>query len=248
MDAVNTNVRSMPLIMDIGMHEGEDTFFYLRKGFRVVAVEANPLLVSKVQTKLASYISTGQLTIEPIAIGPKDGEITFYVNLDNDQWSSLKREWGTRDGTRYQEISVPCRQPQYLFQKYGMPYYLKVDIEGNDIDVVRALHDFRERPRYISIEENQAYYFAELWSVGCRSFKLVDQRNLHKLKCPNPPLEGLYVDATFGSCSSGPFGEETPGEWLNFDLALETYFTTVRSPTKGYLAGYSWFDIHGRFE
>jgi len=28
------------LIIDVGMHKGYDTEFYLRKGFRVVAVEA----------------------------------------------------------------------------------------------------------------------------------------------------------------------------------------------------------------
>jgi hypothetical protein len=30
------------LIYDLGMHRGGDTQFYLEKGFRVVAVEANP--------------------------------------------------------------------------------------------------------------------------------------------------------------------------------------------------------------
>ncbi|MEN9234871.1 MAG: FkbM family methyltransferase [Gloeomargarita sp. GMQP_bins_25] len=247
-DQGEQDVSALPLIMDIGMHEGKDTLFYLRKGFRVVAVEANPQFVKNVQSKLTDYIAKGQLIIENLAIGDREGEVTFYVNLDNDQWSSLKREWGTRQGTRYQEIRVFCKRPQYLFEKYGMPYYLKVDIEGSDIEVVRALHDFSERPRYISIEENQAYYFAELWAVGCRSFKLVNQSHLYKVKCPTPPLEGLYVDATFDSASSGPFGEEAPGEWMSFEVALETYFTTVRSPTKGYLAGNSWFDIHGRFE
>jgi hypothetical protein len=32
------------LIYDFGMHDGADTDYYLRKGFRVVAVEADPLL------------------------------------------------------------------------------------------------------------------------------------------------------------------------------------------------------------
>ena len=34
------------LIMDVGMHRGEDAEFYLKKGFRVVGVEANPELVA----------------------------------------------------------------------------------------------------------------------------------------------------------------------------------------------------------
>ena len=33
---------SVQTIFDLGFHEGGDTDFYLRKGFRVVAVEAYP--------------------------------------------------------------------------------------------------------------------------------------------------------------------------------------------------------------
>ena len=33
------------LIYDVGMHDGDDTAYYLDKGFQVVAVEANPVLV-----------------------------------------------------------------------------------------------------------------------------------------------------------------------------------------------------------
>ena len=33
------------LIYDVGAHKGENSDFYLRLGFRVVAVEANPMLV-----------------------------------------------------------------------------------------------------------------------------------------------------------------------------------------------------------
>jgi hypothetical protein len=32
------------LICDVGFHRGEDTAFYLKKGFRVVAFEAHPRL------------------------------------------------------------------------------------------------------------------------------------------------------------------------------------------------------------
>jgi hypothetical protein len=38
------------LIYDVGMHTGQDTEFYLAKGFNVIAIEANPLLMQKAQT------------------------------------------------------------------------------------------------------------------------------------------------------------------------------------------------------
>ena len=101
-----------PLIMDIGMNDGLDSSFYLSKGFRVVAVEANPILIEKVGKELADYVASGQLIIEPVGLGTQDGEFTFYLNQDNDQWSSFDRVWGTRNGTRYEEIPVACVRPQ----------------------------------------------------------------------------------------------------------------------------------------
>ena len=35
------------LIYDVGMHNGSDTAYYLHKGFRVLAIEANPVLAKQ---------------------------------------------------------------------------------------------------------------------------------------------------------------------------------------------------------
>ena len=75
---MNTKIDDLPLIMDIGMNNGRDSLFYLRKGFRVVAVEANPILVKNAQQQLADYIASGQLIIEPLGLG-LEGQCTFYV-------------------------------------------------------------------------------------------------------------------------------------------------------------------------
>lgn len=76
----------------------------------------------------------------------------------------------------------------------------------------------------------------------------MDQGKLIDVKCPNPPLEGSYVNVSFDGTTSGPFGDEAPGDWMTLDFALEKYLTEIRSPTRGWLAGNSWFDIHGRIE
>jgi hypothetical protein len=49
MNALPTN----DLIFDLGMHNAADTKFYLDKGFRVVALEANPALAGAAQSWLA---------------------------------------------------------------------------------------------------------------------------------------------------------------------------------------------------
>lgn len=242
-------VESMQLIMDIGMHAGADTGYYLEKGFRVVGVEANSVLVEEARRAFAPYLASGQLVIEPAGVRATAARLPFYINLQNDHWSSFDKEWGARRNSPYRTVEVECITPQTLIERYGMPYYLKIDIEGSDIDVVRGLHDFRDRPRYVSIEENNESYFQELWHVGCRAFKIVDQTKHIDIRCPNPALEGRYVDASFDDVMTGPFGEEAPGEWLSLEDALETYRREVRSPTDEWMAHeHSWFDIHGRFD
>ena len=42
---MNSNLKE--LIFDIGMYDGSDTRYYLNEGFRVLAIEENPVLVKR---------------------------------------------------------------------------------------------------------------------------------------------------------------------------------------------------------
>ncbi len=35
------------VVFDIGMHTGQDTNYYLRSGYKVIAAEANPILAAE---------------------------------------------------------------------------------------------------------------------------------------------------------------------------------------------------------
>lgn len=45
------------LIFDIGMYKGEDTDFYLKRGFRVIAFEANPDMIALLRATFRSFSS-----------------------------------------------------------------------------------------------------------------------------------------------------------------------------------------------
>src|SRR5436189_916375 len=82
-------MRRQDLIMDIGAHAGDDTRFYLDKGFAVVAVEANPVLVVELKERFSEDIEKGFLTIEPFAIGSRDESMRFFVHRRQTLFSSL---------------------------------------------------------------------------------------------------------------------------------------------------------------
>jgi len=48
------------LIYDVGMHKGEDTDFYLKKGFDVVGIEADPTLVVGLRERFAKELDSGR--------------------------------------------------------------------------------------------------------------------------------------------------------------------------------------------
>ena len=220
------------LIYDIGMHTGKDTAFYLKKGFRVVAIEANAELVRDVSERFSSEIRAGRLVIYNVAITESEGPVTFYVNDQKDDWGTLSRDFVARNetlGTTHHAVEVAGVPLQKVLRERGIPYYAKVDIEGADLLCLKAFLDFDAKPRFLSFESSLIDYdsaFTELalvWLLGYRGFKIVNQALNERVKCPNPPLEGVYVDQAFDGHMSGPFGEEAPGAWQGIEATLKRY-------------------------
>jgi FkbM family methyltransferase len=220
------------LIIDVGMHIGRDTEFYLKKGFNVIAIEANPILVNQAYSLFKEEILNNRLIIFDIAIAEYDGEIDFYVNNTHDDWGTTSKEFAMRNerfSTVNSLIKVKCTPFQKILKQIEMPYYIKIDIEGADILCLKALMEFEERPKYISIEAGLTSFeetFSELsllWNLGYRKFKIVNQAINAGIQCINPSLEGNFVDYQFDGTCSGPFGEEAPGKWMSIEETFIKY-------------------------
>lgn len=214
------------------MHAGEDSEFYLRKGYRVVAVEANPRLCELAERRLHEHVASGRLTIVNRAIAASEGRMPLYVDAlfpDYGTNDRLRAERNLPRGAALEVVQVDAVPFSELLQVYGIPYYLKVDIEGADLLCVAGLASSPARPRFISIESSQTSFdelfeqLASLWALGYRRYKIVPQHTVAKQRCPVPAREGLYVDHRFGEFSSGLFGEELPGRWLDVEAALSRY-------------------------
>jgi FkbM family methyltransferase len=231
------------LIFDLGMHNGTDTEFYLKKGFRVVGVEANPLLADAAKLRFAPEITKRILSIENFGVHIVDSVLTFYINEEVDEWSSFEKHLGARQNTRFKAVEIPCRRLDYFIGKYGMPYYLKIDIEGVDSTVTRELTRWATRPMYVSVEDGGIDSLIALYETGVRRFKFINQIAIRDYVLPVPALEGHTVEHRFAVGSSGPFGGELPGEWLPPDQAFQFYGEHVRPPGQPPIDG--WWDIHG---
>jgi FkbM family methyltransferase len=228
----------MSLILDVGMNDGADTAFYLAKGFRVVAVEADPTLVNQARQRFARELRDGSLTIVDKAIGQTKGTVQFYVHRYKNDWSTTNPAvWPASD---VDPIEVESVTFDSVLRQYGVPYYLKIDIEGADIHVISSLSCATDLPTYVSAEAQTPDIVDKLYDLGYRDFKLVDQAPTARTPLPWIPKEGRYVDLTFGWYHSGPFGEETPGPWQRREEVFRKFHQTMSSPAP------SWYDFHAK--
>src|SRR5262249_47574747 len=138
------------LIYDVGMNNGDDTAYYLYKGYRVVAVEVDPALVAQARNRFASEIRRGQLELVSVAIGPRRETAPFWICEGRSEWNSFDRQIASREGGSCHAVEVEGRPFRDPLAQYGVPSYLKIGIEGHDHYCVDDL-DPGDLPTYVSL-------------------------------------------------------------------------------------------------
>jgi FkbM family methyltransferase len=199
------------VVMDVGMHDGGDTARFLADGFKVVAIEANPHLVQDATARFASEIRSGQLVILGAAIGTQRGTASFGICETDSIWSTFDPEMIERNqqaGATYRFIEVETIPFGDVLGRFGIPHYLKIDIEGYDMLCVQALHAYPVKPAYISLESSVSINtapldavfneLAELWTLGYRRFRYVNQAHSEN----SAPPVGRRIDQRWRSLAA----------------------------------------------
>lgn len=109
----------------------------MKKGFRVVGLEANPAVCAKTVELNQELLDSGRLTIVQRALF--GSTVSFYVNPEKDDWGSLYQwaaEQGVGTSVRIDATTITLRD---LIAEHGVPYYIKCDIEGGDTIFARQL-------------------------------------------------------------------------------------------------------------
>jgi FkbM family methyltransferase len=224
-------VPNKDLVFDVGMHQGEDSAYYLMQGYRVVAFEANPDLVERGRERFAAAIAAKAMTIVSGAIADTDAAtIAFYRHPTKSVWGTTDPEWADRNEGRGQSlrVDVPVVKFGEEIERHGMPTYLKIDIEGADRHCLETLRQFDTRPDTLSLESEKKQWralvdeFDLFESLGYRKFAVVQQEGLSWRSIPVTNCQGQRSSHRFESHASGPFGQDV-GPWLSRDDALARY-------------------------
>lgn len=217
------------LVFDVGMHRGEDTAYYLRKGYRVVAFEADPDHVAHCERRFAQAIADGRLEIVFGAIADTpEPTITFYRHPGLSVWGTTDPGWAARNAHRGAPVAVevPVVDFAATLARRGVPQYAKIDVEGADGLCLGALTP-ASAPRFLSIESDKRSLRAVedeldlLAQLGYTRFCAVQQQGMERREITTSARDGSTFTYAFERHASGPFGDDLP--WRGADAVLAEY-------------------------
>lgn len=139
-------------VFDVGANQGEYAEVFASEGARVLAIEPNTAFSPRLGALARTY------SIEPVflAIGDEPGEATLNVCSTPGFSTLMDRhvDW-IEDSPDYKDVrwthtlTVPVTTLDLLAKEYGEPEFVKIDVEGFEINVLRGM---TFRPRYLSFE------------------------------------------------------------------------------------------------
>ena len=146
------------LVFDIGANVGTMTEVFSQLGAKVVAVEPNPDCARHIE------LTTSPDTVEVLqaAVGESSGLVVLKVSDRKDKMSTLSDEWSTAVSKENQdylgmwkrEVTVPAVTLDALVKRYGLPFYIKIDVEGYEEQALRGLS---QCPPLLSFEFNRVF-------------------------------------------------------------------------------------------
>ena len=214
----------MNLIFDLGANVGGNIEYYLSMSQQVLAVEANPILCQSIRKRFQSYINQNRLILIEacLSLGQSNNEnVNFFINKFE---SGLSRFTPPKVNPQdFYTILVPAVSYLELIEKYGVPDFVKIDLEGYDKVVLNYLIEHNLLPDYLQFENQGFDMLKKIVDLKVyNSYNIVSFYNFEKIY--------NYRDER----NAGPIDLDIKSPWLSDKQIINLYQSL----------NYSWLDIH----
>jgi FkbM family methyltransferase len=192
------------LIFDVGANDGSKTDIFLRLGARVVSVEPDEFNQEILRGRFFRYrLAPKDVVIVGKAVSDKSATETMWIDGPGSAVNTMSSKWvetlqSNKETFEHAHFGlefarrkdVETTTVDELIRAYGLPAYIKIDVEGYERNVIRGL---KHSVPFLSFEVNLPEFRAE----GIECVKLLGE---------------LAADGQFNYAASTQRG--TFGEWL----------------------------------
>jgi FkbM family methyltransferase len=208
-------------IYDIGANQGQNIDYFLAHSEKVIAVEPIHELSLQIEKNFKESVQSSKLKVLNFAVVTDENVTTvdFYLNSKKNWESSIIKN------NQFEKRIVNTTTLNHLFNLYGYPDCLKVDIEGYDIELLKYMALNNISPDYLTIEvQNKKTLEYLLNNFKYENFNFVLGHRVSK----------DYKSINLKRHSSGPLGNDLKFKWVNKRM-IKLYF---------FISKYGWVDIH----
>ncbi|AFZ35774.1 methyltransferase FkbM family [Stanieria cyanosphaera PCC 7437] len=154
------------LIFDIGANQGSKTDVYRRFAKQVVCIEPDKKSVNVLKKR---FKNRSNIEIMSVAIGNNVGKATFYIHKEGSCYNTMNlKQKNSLEEKSQSDISekiafndsyeVEMVTLDNLIKKWGIPKYIKLDVEGYELYALQGLNYPVE---FISFEANLPVFINE---------------------------------------------------------------------------------------
>lgn len=137
------------LIFDIGANDGHKTAAFLEIAKKVVCCEPDPRSFHTLQTRFRS--KKNRVALVNKAVSNHQGEASLSIHHGGSAFNTLNKKWidilekdnlqRWNEKIHFSEsVSVKLITLDDLIDQYGIPDFIKIDVEGSELQVLKGLN------------------------------------------------------------------------------------------------------------
>ena len=170
--------KSNKTFVDIGAHIGSIIARVTKNNpsINIIAIEAIPEKVVKLRQKFPSA------KILPYALGNKEDEVSFFINLNQSGYSSLKKSEKFID-SQIKEITVSMKKLDTLVSLDDIDV-IKIDVEGAELQVLQGASNTIQANRPIVMFES-GFEKIETFNLGKKALWQLFKNSDYEIYVPN---------------------------------------------------------------